>query len=71
MPTITASAPAIVVPAAPARSSAARWLLTAAAVAVVTLSGVTALLNVLEAHESAEYAPAATSAAAATPAGGR
>lgn len=71
MPSITASGPAITtasrlrVVAAPVASgdtprmsATARWLVTAAAAAAVMLSGLTVLLNAVEASEAAEYAAA-------------
>lgn len=68
MPSITASGPAITtasrlrVVAAPAADAprqlptTTRWLVAAAAAAAVALSGLTVLLNAVEASEAAEYA---------------
>jgi hypothetical protein len=70
MPSITASGPAITtasrlrVVAAPTTGAptrlptTTRWLITAAAAAAVALSGLTVLLNAVEASEAAEYAAA-------------
>jgi hypothetical protein len=71
MQTITASAPVIASSqpraTAPRLATPTRWLITAAAAAAVALSGLTVLLNAVEASETAEYAaahPTATASAA-------